>query len=514
MSSNNTQSTTSTATVRKCGICRTPGHDRRKCPTLDTVVAPVVAAPTPTDSVDFEITFDLIAPPVVKAPTQKYKVGCSMTSPYGVVTEATLEEYADMMLHCHDMWADSGDVVLGMRKTYKVPEVSNPTTGTVSAYESAQCPCCRAVYSGADIEAHLHTHTATDLLAGAARIEADMSERIAYARTYDCRGLSYMSESMGLADTTELSDSHVRESGMFLTVEPIVHPVGKCKCMSSDVDENPLVSEKGIDGGKEYTCTHGTTWQEVWETTYTHARWDHLRDSHLQERTYSDNIGHFGSNPIFAYLSAQSKTRVDRCEQIIQWVKRAPLKHILTQRSENTLKVRRNRTVSAAVGFETTPEGKWDGVSGSDICGLVRHTEITIPYIMTQGKAKGASVVEKTTCTRIADWSGIYLTKDQFDYINTLVEKRVKGESLAPVSTLVAVAPTVRASVVTERTPGDILLRSRLMCAALRQDAIKWDSADHNPHGSTGVPMYVPSADVAEMSTLGYLQVYSHPLPQ
>lgn len=516
MSSNNTQSTTSSSTVRKCGLCREPGHNRRTCTGVSVDVTPLVHA-HPHDDLyllvvkdEIELTFDLIAPPVAPLETRTYTVGCLITSPYGVVTEATPTEFADNMLHIHDMWSDSSDVVLGMRKTYRVPEVSNPTTGTVSAYTSETCGVCKRVYSGADIVVHHHTHTQVERTNSQCEMiitKKDMNSYVAHCAT--SMQPTYQSEAEGLTDTGELTDAHVRERGMFLTCETIVHPVGKCKCMSSEVEENPFVRICNIEGGKSYTCTHGTTWEEVWRTSYTHVRWDHLRDSHLQERTYSDNIGHFGSNPIYAYLASQSETRKRRCADLAQWIQSSSLKGVLALRKSDALKVRRNTTVAAAVGFDATPEGKWDGVSGSDICGLVRHTPTTVAYMYTQIPLLPVKVSVDATCTRIADWSGIYLTKDQFEYLNLLMTKRVNGKDIltpAPKSAHVAVTPTVRHTVPQERTPGDILLRSRLMAYTLRLDSTKWDSADHNPHGSTGVPVYVSDADVALLHTLGYRQ--------
>ena len=467
-------------------------------------------APSSSHTVSDELTFDLIQPPVVVVPTEVYEVGCFITSPANVVSEATPEEFGDAILHVNTVWGDTAPVVTGMRKTYKSSEVSNPTTGSIAAYESAQCPSCRRLYSGADIEAHLHTHTASDLLVGVARLEADMSERAAYvAQNATGVGTSYKSEGEGLSDTTTLTDAHVREDGMFLTVEVEVAPVGKCECMYGDVSENTLVTSRGIEGGKAYKCVHGTQWNEVWETTYTHARWDHLRDAHLQEATYNDNIGHFGSNPIYAYLSRQAQTRKTRCADIAQWIQRAPLRHVIAQRKSDTLKVRRNATVAAAVGFDATPVGKWDGVSGSDICGLVRHTEVQIPYIVTSGELIGDTVVSSATCTRIADWSSLYLTKAQFQYLTLLMTNRVNGKNSAtPAAKSLheVVAPTRRAVVAQERTPGDVLLQSRLFAYTMRKDAERWAMSGVIPQVSKGVPPYVNSGDVAELDTLGYSQ--------
>lgn len=367
--------------------------------------------------------------PVCKHPTHRYTVGCEVTEWVNgayVTREATVEEWSDAILHVQDGWDIDSPVVVGMRKTHITPAIARCAMGSISAYTSETCPVCSRVYSGADITRHLRTHAYKQ------RQDAHMTTLLTKAHTdayvADCttrKGLAYTSESEGLMDTGELTDAHVREEGKHLTVDVIVAPVGKCECMYGKVDENILVTTRKIEEGKSYKCVHGTQWNEVWEPSYTHARWDHLRDSHLQEQTSADNSGHKGGNPLFAYLWRQAHTREQTCTRLAQWIRNTHLSAVLRTKRQGVLKSRRNLTVAQAVGFTTTPVGKWDGVSGSDICGLIRDTPITIPYIVRSGERTGDTVVAKGTCTRIAEWSSLYLTKAQLSYLNLLISERV-----------------------------------------------------------------------------------------
>jgi hypothetical protein len=483
--------------------------------------------------------------PVYNHPALRYTVGCSITSPDKSVHEATPGEFADLLLHVRDLWDDDSPVVTGVSKSYLTPEDARCAMGSISAYTSEVCNTCGRVYSGADIEAHLRTHTDTDVhvtytgtvahVSGNGRdvrndawvttvVEKEHTD--AYVARYATDRLgTYMSESEGLADTTELTDAHVREDGMHMSVDVIKHPTRKCRkarCMQL-CDNSPLVTTRGIEGGKSYTCSHGTQWNEVWEASYTHARWDHMRDAHLQEQRMSDNMGHFGQNPLFAYLWRQKHTRVQRMRALTTWVQHAHMKDVLRTLNSNVIKQRRNLTVAQAVGFSETPVGKWEGVDGDDTRGFFRETPYNLTYTVRFGPLLGTVVPVKTTCTRMAEWSGIYLTKADFQYITLLMERRVGKKPtprvvLSPLGTLSAICgviarvgaiPTSRPADTQPLTLGDKLLQKRMLNYTLRQDAEKWEKSDAAPQVSEGVPTYVNTDNAAELSTLWGVKVHT-----
>jgi hypothetical protein len=547
---------TPTRKVRKCGICRTPGHDRRKCPTLDTVVAPVGFTPTyppltpahtsppcgQCGETNYLYTNVLLCDtcleipgnylhaakcerrrvaclPVYNHPALRYTVGCTITSPDNSTQDATPELFADILLQCRDMWGDDAPVITGMRKSYLTPDDARCAMGSISAYTSETCPTCKAVYSGADIVAHIRTHGHIDRTVGYYDTLADKSDTAAYVAKYATRARgTYMSESEGLSDTTELTDAHVRECDSsvgraHLSVDVLVKPTRKCKvaqCMQK-CDDSALVYKHGIEGGSSYSCVHGTQWNEVWETSYTHARWDHLRDSHLQEQTYSDNAGHFGQNPLFVYLWRQKHTRTQRMRHLTTWVANVGMSKLLHTKKSDVLKTRRNLTVAQAVGFATTPVGKWDGVSGSDICGLVRDTPLTLTYIVGQGPLKGHTVPVATTCRRMAEWSGIYLTKEDLAYVNLLISRRLTGKAVAHIVAKSGTPPTSRRKSLHPLTKGDSLRRFRIYNYNVREDARKWETSDSvydigvKP---TRMPEYVPHAECVHLATLGYTPAF------
>lgn len=339
-----------------------------------------------------------------------HNVFCTLTSSDNVTIDATPEQFGDILLQLHDMW-DNDSPVVGMRKTYKLPHEPNPTTGTPSAYTTETCPTCKRVYSGADITSHLRTHNRVSRkVAHEANLRTKADTAVDVSKAATRRHVTYMTESEGLMDTCELTDAHVRESGKYLSVEVITEPTHKCaeeRCMQL-CDESILVTKKWTPEGSSYSCIHGTHWNEVWEVSHTHARWDHLRDAHLHEMQLWDNAGLSGSNPYYTYQWRQKHTRVERMRQILTWVANAHYGAICKALKEDVLKVRRNATVAAAVGFKTTPKGKWDGVSFDPTKGFIRTYE-----------DNGVQV------TRYPDWSGLYLTRKDMDYINRLMLRRV-----------------------------------------------------------------------------------------
>ena len=443
--------------------------------------------------------------------TSAHSIFCLITSPDNSTHDATPEEFGDILLQCRDMWGDDAPVVTGMRKSYLTPDDARCAMGSVSAYTSETCPTCKSVYSGADIEAHIRTH-ATWYRKGAHLSTLHYKKDVAaYVAKYATRATGcYMSESEGLSDTTELSDAHVREDGMHLSVNVLHAPTRKCKvakCMQK-CEDSALVYKHAIEGGNTYSCVHGTTWDEVWEQSYTHARWDHLRDSHLQEMTYNDNIGHFGTNPRFGYLWRQKHTRTERMRHLTTWVANVGMSKLLHTKKSGVLKARRNLTVAQAVGFETTPVGKWDGVSGSDICGLVRDTPLTLTYVVGQGPLKGHTVPVATTCRRMAEWSGIYLTKEDMSYIDLLISRRLTGKAVADIVAKDVTPPTSRRKSLHPLTLGDSLLRFRIYNYNVREDARKWESSDSVSTTPTkGIPAYVCADEVGRLHVLGYPQV-------
>ena len=267
-------------------------------------------------------------------------VGCEVTihDRKGTHTrQATCEEFGDALLTLHDMW---DNVVVGMPTPTIDPTDAECVMGELSTYTSENCPVCGRVYSGADISAHLRTHTDSErkrahvmnLRIKTAKWDAVLEQTTGVVH-------SYMSESEGLTDTTEAANAPG-------------------------------------------------------------AKWTTLRDSHIQEMKDAYTVGRGGTNPKYTYFWRQGRTREERVAKLAQWIRTAHLSAVLRTLNQDVLKQRRNLTVAQALGFETTPRGKWDGVEGCEGIGLIRRYKTTV----------SGQVVE---VTRLPDWSGLYLTRAQ-----------------------------------------------------------------------------------------------------
>ena len=324
---------------------------------------------------------------------------------------------ADILLQQDSMWDNDHTVVDVRMPTTLTPGEARVIYGEVSAYTSETCPVCGRVYSGADIRRHLRTHDrkvrkqrhVLNLRIKDAMSAVVLEEMTRVTHTYE-------SESEGLVDTNE-QNTLPQRVGTYTVSELIALP-------------HPTIPRGDADtvAAASYNVLQSTA------DDYMDPRWLAMKDGHIQEMQDAYTVGRGGTNPKYTYFWRQAHTREERTRSLAQWIRTAHLSAVLRAMNAKTLHTRRMRTLSASLGFDTTPRGKWPGVDSSEELGLHRVT----------------GYVGDTPIIRLPDYSSLYLTKEQVSYLHSLMETRKEGGNR------VVTAPTRAQAVVKPITMADI----------------------------------------------------------